>query len=106
MFATQTLLGSFLTWWGPDFVSLLDFVLSAMDKIPLSVGGEAGPSNLTGLDLNQTPAPEPEPAPAQVPDPAEEERIRRENIIARIREKVAELIAALEEEDRHRAGRR
>ena len=66
LFTTQTLLGFFLTWWGPGFVSFfswLGFVLSAMEKIPLSVGGGVGPSNRPLLDLNLPPAPEPEPAP-------------------------------------------
>lgn len=69
LFTTQTLLGFFLTWWGPGFVSFfswLDFVLSAMEKMPLSIGGGGsgvGPSNRPLLDLNLPPAPEPEPAP-------------------------------------------
>ncbi|GMP99788.1 hypothetical protein CsSME_00047135 [Camellia sinensis var. sinensis] len=61
------------------FVDGIDWILSSMDGLPLSVGGggsDAGPSS-TGhpeLDLNQSPAPEPgldlnSPSPAK-PEPA------------------------------------
>ncbi|GMP99778.1 hypothetical protein CsSME_00047126 [Camellia sinensis var. sinensis] len=87
-----------LTWpFFVFFVDGIDWILSSMDGLPLSVGGggsDAGPSS-TGrpeLDLNQSPAPEPgldlnspspakpesappaEPAPAPPAEPAPEPR--------------------------------
>lgn len=68
-----------LLWdsWGADvFVAvfeLLDLVLSAMDGIPLSVGGGGsgvGPSQRPLPDLNQPPA-------EVAPDPDEHEALRR-----------------------------
>ena len=76
------------TW--PFFVfsvDWIDWILSSMDRLPLSVGGggsDAGPSSSgrPELDLNQPPAPEPgldlngpppaepEPAPPAEPAPA------------------------------------
>lgn len=50
-----------LTWWGPAFVSFfswLDFVLSAMEKEPLSVGGgrsDAGPSTFRPTEKLEIP---------------------------------------------------
>ena len=70
-----------LTWVAPFivvFLDSMDWILSYMDKFPLSVGGggsDAGPSRRPVLDLNRTPQPEldlnqppaPEPAPEQQP---------------------------------------
>ena len=100
---------------------LFEFLLSFMERFPLSEGGEAGPSKRSRfdlnlppsetepaptrareLDLNRTPSetePEPEAAPPQVPQPAGEQRITKEILIARIREWGNEILAALEEED-------
>jgi hypothetical protein len=43
----------------------MDLILSAMENLPLSIGGGgsgAGPSQRPLIDLNLSPAPEPEPA--------------------------------------------
>jgi hypothetical protein len=66
-----------LTWVAPFVVLDVDWLLSFMDGLPLSVGGggsDAGPSRRP-LDLNVTPSPEPAP-PAEsetAPPPAESE---------------------------------
>lgn len=66
-----------LTWVAPFFVlfvDLIDFLLSFMDKLPLSVGGggsDVGPSRRPLPDLNFPPSLEPEPAPpSPSPEPA------------------------------------
>lgn len=81
---TPVLLDWGLTWGAAffaPFLDLLDFILSAMDRFPLSVGGGGsgvGPSRRPLLDLNLPPAPEPEPVPPQPLSGEEEERFRRE----------------------------
>ena len=65
---TPTLWDWSLARCGPFFISflqLMDFILSAMENLPLSIGGGgsgAGPSQRPLIDLNLSPAPEPEPA--------------------------------------------
>ena len=64
------------TWVAPFFVFFgdwVDFLLSPMDNLPLSVGGggsDAGPSRRPVLDLNSTPEPELDlnQPPAQEPE--------------------------------------
>ena len=50
-----------LAWVAPLVVFLeewLGFLISSMERLPLSVGSDAGPSRRPELDLNQPPAPE------------------------------------------------
>lgn len=68
---------------------ILDFLLSAMDRFPLSVGGGGsgvGPSRRPLPDLNFPPAPDPESA-------------RLEDELLRLRQDNAELSKTLKEEN-------
>lgn len=94
---TPTLWDWSLAWCGPFFISflqLMDFILSAMENLPLSIGSGgsgAGPSQRPLIDLNLSPAPEPEPA---LPSELSEEEKREQKAAARSK-KVKELKLAL-----------
>lgn len=48
-------------------IGSLVWLVREMERLPLSVGSDAGPSRRPELDLNQPPAPEPAPGPPLTP---------------------------------------
>lgn len=84
-------------FFAPFLNDLVDFLLSAMDGFPLSVGGDgsgASSSKRPQWDLNNVPAAEPESAPPSDPRAVEDENLRP----CLVRQETAELKRRLREE--------